>query len=135
MHTRCIQAKTYAQSKDGPGTKEAIIADKDRKIFYTDNGRPVRDGGGIEPDVVFPAPKVHGAGVLMIVRDPCHSCAGARFVSAHEVVCLWMCAFPVLFSRVANELCPSHAGRAVGGEPPKMGGILQVCRRDLQNIA
>jgi len=33
------------------GTKASAIEDKDRVVFYTDNGRPIKDGGGIEPDV------------------------------------------------------------------------------------
>lgn len=48
---RCIQNKVYAAKSDGRGTEENKIKDADRKVFYTDNGRPVRDGGGIEPDV------------------------------------------------------------------------------------
>ncbi len=28
-------------------------------MFYTDSGRPVRDAGGIEPDVELPAPKAY----------------------------------------------------------------------------
>jgi hypothetical protein len=31
------------------------VRNEDRKIFYTTNGRPVRDGGGIEVDVVAPS--------------------------------------------------------------------------------
>lgn len=46
---RCIQALDYAQ-KDDHG-KPIRIADSLRKVFYTQNGRKVFDGGGIEPDI------------------------------------------------------------------------------------
>lgn len=55
---RCIQNKVYAAKSDGRGTEENKIKDADRKVFYTDNGRPVRDGGGIEPDVPLKPVKV-----------------------------------------------------------------------------
>ena len=44
---RCIQAYNY---KRGGGYKEHI-PDSLTKVFYTRNGREVRDGGGIMPDV------------------------------------------------------------------------------------
>jgi carboxyl-terminal processing protease len=49
---RCIQALSYAD-KDGDGAYEArAVPDADRKEFLTRRGRIVRDGGGIEPDVI-----------------------------------------------------------------------------------
>lgn len=45
---RCIQAINYKHS--GGGYKERI-ADSLTHVFYTKNGREVRDGGGIKPDV------------------------------------------------------------------------------------
>lgn len=54
---RCIQAKTYAADGKG-GNKESKIGEEQRTVFYTDAGRPVRDGGGVEPDVMFAPPKV-----------------------------------------------------------------------------
>lgn len=42
---RCIQAEKYKQ-----GTKERIV-DSLTNVFHTRNGREVRDGGGIMPDV------------------------------------------------------------------------------------
>eukprot|EP00960_Hanusia_phi_P025756 745865-Hanusia_phi.AAC.1 len=48
--SRCIQSKTYKEAKNGfVGTEATAI--QERKVFYTDNGRPVRDAGGIEPDI------------------------------------------------------------------------------------
>jgi len=46
---RCIQAIDYAErAVDGSVSR---IPDSLRNTFYTRNGRPVRDGGGIGPDV------------------------------------------------------------------------------------
>ncbi len=45
---RCIQAINYKHNNGG--TKEQV-PDSLTKVFYTANGRPVRDGGGIMPDV------------------------------------------------------------------------------------
>lgn len=46
---RCIQAINYKRGEAG-GYKERI-ADSLTHVFYTRNGREVRDGGGIKPDV------------------------------------------------------------------------------------
>lgn len=45
---RCIQEATY---KFGKGSVAANRQDSVRHTFYTIGGRPVKDGGGIEPDV------------------------------------------------------------------------------------
>ena len=45
---RCIQAINY---KKGSGGYREHIPDSLAKVFYTRNGREVRDGGGIKPDV------------------------------------------------------------------------------------
>ena len=45
---RCIQAINY---KKGSGGYREHIPDSLTKVFYTRNGREVRDGGGIKPDV------------------------------------------------------------------------------------
>ena len=45
---RCIQAINYKH--DGGGYKEHI-PDSLTRVFYTRNGREVRDGGGIKPDI------------------------------------------------------------------------------------
>ena len=49
---RCIQAINYKHS--GGGYREHI-PDSLTKVFYTRNGREVRDGGGIKPDVELKA--------------------------------------------------------------------------------
>jgi carboxyl-terminal processing protease len=46
---RCIQAINYAERD--PDGSVSRIPDSLRSTFYTRNGRPVRDGGGIGPDV------------------------------------------------------------------------------------
>jgi carboxyl-terminal processing protease len=46
---RCIQAINY---KQGEGVYQEHIPDSLTKVFYTAHGRPVRDGGGITPDLV-----------------------------------------------------------------------------------
>jgi len=49
---RCIQAINY---KHGNGGTTEHVPDSLTKLFHTANGRPVRDGGGILPDVVVKA--------------------------------------------------------------------------------
>ncbi|WP_019187528.1 S41 family peptidase [Prevotella conceptionensis] len=49
---RCIQAINY---KHGNGGTVEHVPDSLTKLFHTANGRPVRDGGGILPDVVVKA--------------------------------------------------------------------------------
>ena len=44
---RCIQGKEY---QDG---EPVDIPDSLRAVFYTENGRPVLDGGGVKPDVAL----------------------------------------------------------------------------------
>ena len=45
---RCIQAINYKHSAGG---YKAYIPDSLTRVFYTRNGREVRDGGGIKPDI------------------------------------------------------------------------------------
>ncbi|MDR1523931.1 MAG: peptidase S41, partial [Tannerella sp.] len=45
---RCIQQMDYAHR--GADGSVAAIPDSLISVFYTENGRPVRDGGGIRPD-------------------------------------------------------------------------------------
>ena len=45
---RCIQANNYGHARGG---YREHIPDSLTKVFYTANGREVRDGGGIKPDV------------------------------------------------------------------------------------
>jgi carboxyl-terminal processing protease len=51
---RCIQELDYAhRNADGTVNK---FADSLRKVFYTANGRPVYDGGGLTPDIETESP-------------------------------------------------------------------------------
>lgn len=54
---RCIQAIDYSnRNEDGSVGK---IPDSLRKAFTTANGRPVYDGGGVEPDIAIELPEYH----------------------------------------------------------------------------
>lgn len=46
---RCIQRLDYGEARAGRGVKE--VADSLKALFHTAGGRPVRDAGGILPDV------------------------------------------------------------------------------------
>ena len=53
---RCIQAINYAKSREGRDVRaNSLYADRTpdslTHVFYTRNGREVRDGGGIKPDL------------------------------------------------------------------------------------
>lgn len=48
---RCIQAVDYSnRNEEG---EAPVIPDSLRKVFYTKMGRPVKDGAGIEPDIIM----------------------------------------------------------------------------------
>ena len=53
---RCIQQMDYTHRKED-GSVEAI-PDSLTSVFYTKNGRPVRDGGGVRPEFEVEEPKV-----------------------------------------------------------------------------
>lgn len=64
---RCIQALNYKHSKGG---YVESVPDSLTKVFYTDGGREVRDGGGIKPDIeVKPDSLPNIAYYLAGVRD------------------------------------------------------------------
>lgn len=46
---RCIQARKFRKTDGGAG--EEMVADSLAKVFHTQNGREVKDAGGIQPDV------------------------------------------------------------------------------------
>ena len=53
---RCIQQMDYShQNTDG---SVSAIPDSLTSVFYTANGRPVRDGGGLRPDIEAEEPKM-----------------------------------------------------------------------------
>ena len=53
---RCIQQMDYTHRKE-EGSVEAI-PDSLTSVFYTKNGRPVRDGGGVRPEFEVEEPKM-----------------------------------------------------------------------------
>lgn len=53
---RCIQAIDYSQRKEDGSVQRT--PDSLTHVFYTKNHRPVRDGGGITPDIKVDYPKV-----------------------------------------------------------------------------
>ena len=53
---RCIQQMDYTHRKED-GSVEAI-PDSLTSVFYTKNGRPVRDGGGVRPEFEVEEPKM-----------------------------------------------------------------------------
>ncbi len=66
---RCVQAIDYANRNEDGSVGQ--IPDSLTHVFYTSKGRPVRDGGGITPDVEIPDPEysrlvyaLHGSGVI-----------------------------------------------------------------------
>merc|ERR1712038_260383 len=67
---RCIQSTNY---KEGGGLGSADtkyqaskVAEKDKKMFYTKNGREVKDGGGILADFKVSAPKASALEVTLL---------------------------------------------------------------------
>ena len=52
------QNKAYTAKNGQLGTDEVQVKDEDRKVFFTDAGRTVRDSGGIEPDIKLDGIKV-----------------------------------------------------------------------------
>lgn len=48
---RCIQAIDYKHRRNATDNSDGHVPDSLTKVFHTANGREVRDGGGIKPDV------------------------------------------------------------------------------------
>ena len=67
---RCIQGINYKEgdSQNGGDGKYVAkkVAAKDRSVFYTRNGRTVKDGGGIEADYKVEAPKASALEVTLL---------------------------------------------------------------------
>ena len=53
---RCIQLMDYSHRNDDGSV--SAIPDSLTSVFYTANGRPVRDGGGLQPDFEVEEPKI-----------------------------------------------------------------------------
>ena len=64
---RCIQAIDYAHRDDkGKANK---IADSLKTAFKTKNGRPVQDGGGVQPDIDALSPEANALVSALITKD------------------------------------------------------------------
>jgi hypothetical protein len=68
------------QAKDGA----RIVADKDRKTFFTVAGRPVRDGGGIEPDLKV-APLKAGPAESIFLTQGVYSDFISQYITTHDI--------------------------------------------------
>lgn len=67
---RCIQSTNYKEG-GGLGSSDAKyqaskVAEKDKMVFYTKNGREVKDGGGILADYKVSAPKASALEVTLL---------------------------------------------------------------------
>jgi len=102
---RCIQAVAYSGGREIPtdGTSAAAsggeetaaeaeaeakgspIADKDRRVFYTANGRPVLDGGGITPDEIVPPNQLAPSEALFLGQG-LYSEFISKFIQTHDVL-------------------------------------------------
>ena len=65
---RCIQGINYKEGEQGKYKSEKVAA-KDRQIFYTKQGRTVKDGGGIEADYKVAAPKASALEITLLRSD------------------------------------------------------------------
>ena len=67
---RCIQSTNYAEGggskSDGGKYKASKVAEKDKMVFYTKNGREVKDGGGIAADYKVAPPKASALEVTLL---------------------------------------------------------------------
>lgn len=66
---RCIQSTNYKEG-GGKGNENKYqaskVAEKDKVVFYTKNGREVKDGGGIAVDYKVTAPKASALEVTLL---------------------------------------------------------------------
>jgi C-terminal peptidase prc len=97
---RCIQGINYEEgglksvssddedadddSSSSRGYKAIKIAEGDRGVFYTKNGRVVRDGGGIEADVKVDAPKASALEITLL-RSGVMADFAALWSAQHEL--------------------------------------------------
>ena len=77
---RCIQAHDYKHD----GT-ESIVPDSLRRTFYTRGGREVKDGGGIQPDILVKKDSV-GLGFWLTEASDAFFDWCTRYVKKHPVV-------------------------------------------------
>lgn len=64
---RCIQSTNYSNGDSSDGKyKASKVAEKDKGLFYTKNGREVKDGGGVAVDYKVDAPKASALEVTLL---------------------------------------------------------------------
>lgn len=63
---RCIQAIDYSHREKGSPIK---LADSVQRTFYTRNGRPVKDAGGILPDIITPFDSLSNISVALLTKN------------------------------------------------------------------
>lgn len=68
---RCIQSTNYKEggglnAEDGGRYKARRVADRDKQVYFTKNGREVKDGGGVEADYKVDAPKASALEVTLL---------------------------------------------------------------------
>lgn len=85
---RCIQGIQYKEG-GGLGAKdsryiEKRVAEKDKGVFYTRLGRPVKDGGGVEADYKVEAPKASALEVTLLRSNLIEDFA-AEWSQKHQV--------------------------------------------------
>ena len=78
---RCVQAIDYSHRNEDGSVGQ--IPDSLTHVFYTAQGRPVRDGGGITPDVELPEPE-YSRLVYSMVRSGVVDDYVMYYVRSHE---------------------------------------------------
>ncbi|MCX7697119.1 MAG: S41 family peptidase [Bacteroidales bacterium] len=63
---RCIQAIDYSHKEKGSPIK---LPDSVQRTFYTKNGRPVKDAGGILPDISIPYDSLSNISVALLSKN------------------------------------------------------------------
>jgi carboxyl-terminal processing protease len=82
---RCIQGVTYKEGEGENGRYLASkVADADRGVYYTTNGRVVKDGGGIEADYKVPSQKASALEVTLL-RSGVFSDFASEWSKSHEL--------------------------------------------------
>lgn len=80
---RCIQALDYAhRNEDGSVGK---IPDSLKNAFKTKNGRPVYDGGGVDPDIPVEAQKISNISISLIKKSLMFDFA-TQYRQKHETI-------------------------------------------------
>jgi len=87
---RCIQSTVYEEGSSSDGEKGGAkykskkVADKDRSVFYTAHGRPVKDGGGVEVDYKVEPQKASPLEIILL-NSGTYSDYAAEWSKGHEL--------------------------------------------------